>query len=102
MCATALNNLLLRKDLSYWAKGMQIRFNLSHIEQWIRDKILYVNSLFFCQLFVLIIIIICMINLLYSHKILLTHYYQLFKHHSFCKQEKLKMMSTVYVKCAIK
>lgn len=47
MCATALNNLLLRKDLSYWAKGMQIRFNLSHIEQWIRDKILYVNSLFF-------------------------------------------------------
>jgi len=46
MCATALNNLLLRKDLSYWAKGMQIRFNLSHIEQWIRDKILYVNSLF--------------------------------------------------------
>ncbi|XP_060874388.1 unconventional myosin-Va isoform X3 [Metopolophium dirhodum] len=41
MCATALNNLLLRKDLSYWAKGMQIRFNLSHIEQWIRDKILY-------------------------------------------------------------
>lgn len=42
ICANALNNLLLRKDLSYWAKGMQIRFNLSHLEQWIRDKITYV------------------------------------------------------------
>ncbi|VVC36488.1 Hypothetical protein CINCED_3A024235 [Cinara cedri] len=41
ICANALNNLLLRKDLSYWAKGMQIRFNLSHLEQWIRDKIPY-------------------------------------------------------------
>ncbi|XP_050522189.1 unconventional myosin-Va isoform X2 [Daktulosphaira vitifoliae] len=39
ICANALNNLLLRKDLSYWAKGMSIRFNLSHLEQWIRDKI---------------------------------------------------------------
>lgn len=49
MCAHALNNLLLRKDLSYWAKGMQIRFNLSHLEQWIRDKFPYVRiySLFF-------------------------------------------------------
>ncbi|XP_050443210.1 unconventional myosin-Va isoform X2 [Adelges cooleyi] len=41
ICANALNNLLLRKDLSYWSKGMSIRFNLSHLEQWIRDKISY-------------------------------------------------------------
>lgn len=43
ICANALNNLLLRKDLSYWSKGMQIRFNLSHLEQWIRDKIPFVS-----------------------------------------------------------
>ncbi|XP_013411638.1 unconventional myosin-Va-like [Lingula anatina] len=38
VCAVALNNLLLRKDLSNWSKGMQIRYNISHIEQWLRDQ----------------------------------------------------------------
>ncbi|GAB6032023.1 myosin I [Chamberlinius hualienensis] len=37
ICAGALNNLLLRKDMCHWSKGMQIRYNLSHIEQWCRD-----------------------------------------------------------------
>lgn len=37
ICASALNNLLLRKDLCHWSKGMQIRYNLSHLEQWTRD-----------------------------------------------------------------
>lgn len=37
MCASALNNLLLRNELCHWSKGMQIRFNLSHLEQWARD-----------------------------------------------------------------
>ncbi|GIY25033.1 unconventional myosin-Va [Caerostris darwini] len=32
----SLNNLLLRKDMSL-TKGMQIRYNLSHLEQWCRD-----------------------------------------------------------------
>ncbi|PNF43034.1 hypothetical protein B7P43_G08783 [Cryptotermes secundus] len=36
--ASSLNNLLLRKDLCHWTKGMQIRYNLSHLEQWIRDQ----------------------------------------------------------------
>lgn len=55
ICANSLNNLLLRKDLSYWAKGMQIRFNLSHLEQWIRDKIPYVSisSYLFNYIFIL-------------------------------------------------
>ncbi|XP_046682194.1 unconventional myosin-Va isoform X2 [Homalodisca vitripennis] len=39
MCASSLNNLLLRKDLCHWSKGMNIRYNLSHLEQWARDKI---------------------------------------------------------------
>ncbi|XP_052263994.1 unconventional myosin-Va-like isoform X4 [Dreissena polymorpha] len=36
--ASALNNLLLRKDMCNWSKGMQIRYNLSHMEQWLRDN----------------------------------------------------------------
>ncbi|KAK3095804.1 hypothetical protein FSP39_019412 [Pinctada imbricata] len=38
VCAGALNNLLLRKDMCNWSKGMQIRYNLSHLEQWLRDN----------------------------------------------------------------
>ncbi|KAG7189228.1 hypothetical protein KM043_008789 [Ampulex compressa] len=38
MCASALNNLLLRHELCHWTKGMQIRYNLSHMEQWARDR----------------------------------------------------------------
>ncbi|XP_059483420.1 unconventional myosin-Va isoform X2 [Neocloeon triangulifer] len=37
ICAAALNTLLLRKDLCHWSKGMQIRYNISHLEQWLRD-----------------------------------------------------------------
>jgi myosin-5 len=28
ICANALNNLLLRKDMCHWSKGMQLRYNL--------------------------------------------------------------------------
>ncbi|XP_076683864.1 unconventional myosin-Va-like isoform X2 [Andrena cerasifolii] len=38
MCASALNNLLLRNEFCHWAKGMQIRYNMSHLEQWGRDR----------------------------------------------------------------
>lgn len=38
MCASALNNLLLRNELCHWTKGMQIRYNMSHLEQWARDQ----------------------------------------------------------------
>lgn len=36
--ASALNNLLLRKEMCHWSRGMQIRFNLSHLEQWIHEN----------------------------------------------------------------
>ena len=29
---------MLRKELCHWTKGMQIRYNLSHLEQWARDQ----------------------------------------------------------------
>nr|CAI5827729.1 unnamed protein product [Callosobruchus analis] len=38
ICASSLNNLLLRRELCNWSKGLQIRHNLSHLEMWIRDK----------------------------------------------------------------
>ncbi|XP_012861795.2 unconventional myosin-Va [Echinops telfairi] len=41
--AITLNNLLLRKDMCSWSKGMQIRYNVSQLEEWLRDKNL-VNS----------------------------------------------------------
>jgi len=44
ICASSLNNLLLRKDLCHWTKGMQIRYNISHLEQWARDQKLSDNS----------------------------------------------------------
>ena len=38
VCACALNNLLLRKEMCHWSKGIQIRYNISHLEQWVRDQ----------------------------------------------------------------
>ncbi|BFZ26086.1 hypothetical protein BsWGS_29125 [Bradybaena similaris] len=38
LCANTLNNLLLRKDMCNWSKGMQIRYNLTYFEQWLRDN----------------------------------------------------------------
>ena len=38
MCASALNNLLLRNEPCHWTKGMQIRHNMSHLERWGRDR----------------------------------------------------------------
>lgn len=32
LCAGALNNLLLRRDLCNWSKGLQIRYNVSVLE----------------------------------------------------------------------
>jgi myosin-5 len=32
ICAGALNNLLLRRELCHWSKGMDIRFNLTAVE----------------------------------------------------------------------
>ncbi|XP_050678764.1 unconventional myosin-Va isoform X2 [Leptidea sinapis] len=40
ICAYSLNQLLLRKDLCSWAKGLQIRFNISHLEIWIKENLI--------------------------------------------------------------
>lgn len=43
LCASSLNNLLLRKELCQFSKGLQIRHNLSHFEMWSRGKNLDVS-----------------------------------------------------------
>ncbi|XP_039606325.1 unconventional myosin-Vb isoform X1 [Polypterus senegalus] len=39
--AITLNNLLLRKDMCSWSTGMQLRYNISQLEEWIRGKNLH-------------------------------------------------------------
>ncbi|XP_036384291.1 unconventional myosin-Vb isoform X3 [Megalops cyprinoides] len=39
--AVTLNNLLLRKDVCSWSAGMQLRFNISQMEEWLRGKNLH-------------------------------------------------------------
>ncbi|KAL1140392.1 hypothetical protein AAG570_000324 [Ranatra chinensis] len=46
LCASSLNNLLLRKEFCHWSKGMQIRYNLSHLEQWAREQKLQDQKIF--------------------------------------------------------
>lgn len=36
--AWALNHLLLRKDLCSWSTGLQLRFNISQLEEWLRKQ----------------------------------------------------------------
>nr|XP_057931095.1 unconventional myosin-Vc isoform X2 [Doryrhamphus excisus] len=36
--ATTVNNLLLRKDMCSCRKGMQIRYNISYLEEWLQEK----------------------------------------------------------------
>ncbi|XP_049824224.1 unconventional myosin-Va isoform X2 [Aethina tumida] len=45
LCSSSLNNLLLRKELCHWSKGLQIRHNLSHFEMWTREKSLDETSI---------------------------------------------------------
>uniref|UniRef100_A0A673ZTY4 Myosin VB n=1 Tax=Salmo trutta TaxID=8032 RepID=A0A673ZTY4_SALTR len=39
--AVTLNNLLLRKDVCSWSTGMQLRYNISQMEEWLRGKNLH-------------------------------------------------------------
>ncbi|XP_040013443.1 unconventional myosin-Vb isoform X3 [Xiphias gladius] len=39
--AVTLNNLLLRKDVCSWSNGMQLRYNTSQMEEWLRGNNLY-------------------------------------------------------------
>ncbi len=36
--ATVVNTMLLRKDLCHWSKGMQIRCNLTALEEWVHKQ----------------------------------------------------------------
>ncbi|XP_028813225.1 unconventional myosin-Va isoform X2 [Denticeps clupeoides] len=40
ICSVTLNNLLLRKDMCSWSKGLQIRYNVCQLEEWLQDKAL--------------------------------------------------------------
>jgi len=33
-----VNSMLLRKDFCHWTKGMQVRYNLTKLEEWARDS----------------------------------------------------------------
>uniref|UniRef100_A0A3B3WX19 Dilute domain-containing protein n=1 Tax=Poecilia mexicana TaxID=48701 RepID=A0A3B3WX19_9TELE len=39
--AFTLNNLLLRKDVCSWSTGMQLRYNTSQLEEWLRANNLF-------------------------------------------------------------
>ncbi|KAM4634295.1 unconventional myosin-Vb isoform 2-T2 [Polymixia lowei] len=39
--AITLNNLLLRKDVCSWSTGMQLRYNISQMEEWLRGNNLH-------------------------------------------------------------
>ncbi|XP_047451956.1 unconventional myosin-Va-like isoform X2 [Mugil cephalus] len=38
ICALTLNHLLLRKDMCSWSKGLQIRYNVWQLEEWLSER----------------------------------------------------------------
>ncbi|XP_063758462.1 unconventional myosin-Va-like isoform X2 [Eleginops maclovinus] len=38
ICAVTLNNLLLRKEMCSWSKGLQIRYNVWQLEEWLAER----------------------------------------------------------------
>jgi myosin-5 len=38
ICAITLNNLMVRGDMCVWKTGMKMRYNISCLESWVRDK----------------------------------------------------------------
>jgi myosin-5 len=54
ICAIALNNLMLRRDMCTWKTGMKLRFNLSCLETWVKDQKMVRNYLsqFFLYIFI--------------------------------------------------
>ncbi|XP_069564291.1 unconventional myosin-Va-like [Brachyistius frenatus] len=38
ICAVTLNHLLLRKDMCCWSKGLQIRYNVWQLEEWLAER----------------------------------------------------------------
>ncbi|XP_033624983.1 unconventional myosin-Va-like isoform X2 [Asterias rubens] len=43
--ASTINNILLRKDMCHWSKGVQIRYNMSELEEWLRSSKVYDSSM---------------------------------------------------------
>ncbi|KAK5900218.1 hypothetical protein CgunFtcFv8_025193 [Champsocephalus gunnari] len=46
--AVTLNNLLLRKDVCSWSNGMQLRYNTSQLEEWLRANSLFQSKASVC------------------------------------------------------
>uniref|UniRef100_A0AAR2KFH1 Methyl-CpG binding domain protein 3b n=1 Tax=Pygocentrus nattereri TaxID=42514 RepID=A0AAR2KFH1_PYGNA len=44
LAASALNSLLLRKDMCCWNRGLQIRYNVSLLEEWLRSRDLWTGG----------------------------------------------------------
>ncbi|XP_066551271.1 unconventional myosin-Va [Amia ocellicauda] len=44
LAATALNSLLLRRDVCSWSRGLQIRYNVSQLEEWLRSHSLQLEG----------------------------------------------------------
>ncbi|XP_068168674.1 unconventional myosin-Va-like isoform X2 [Antennarius striatus] len=38
ICAVTLNHLLLRKDMCSWSKGLQIRYNVWQMKEWLTER----------------------------------------------------------------
>lgn len=38
ICAVSMNSLMLRPDICVWKTGMQIRYNVSVLDEWVRSK----------------------------------------------------------------
>ncbi|XP_061679061.1 unconventional myosin-Va-like [Syngnathoides biaculeatus] len=38
ICAVTINHLLLRKDMCSWSKGLQIRYNVWQLEEWLGER----------------------------------------------------------------
>ncbi|XP_053556080.1 unconventional myosin-Vb-like [Bombina bombina] len=38
ICGVSLNHLLLHKDVCCWSRGVQIRYNISQLEEWLRER----------------------------------------------------------------
>jgi myosin V len=48
ICAVALNNLMLRRDLCTWKTGMQLKYNVGILESWVKEKKM-VSQMFYAR-----------------------------------------------------
>lgn len=48
ICAVALNNLMLRRDLCTWKTGMKLKYNVGCLESWVKEKKMVSRIYFTC------------------------------------------------------